>query len=247
MKRFNVTISPSKYLGRFHQALANQMAEMRNTLRGLDSGALFENAARPSQKSGMTIQFGVDVSVASEAAAGACNRCFIGLVREFLFFLDRMIALKRIRGEQLEVPRALKSREELEDLIESRLDERYQVVARDQSLTNPNKLAQFPALPDLAKHAARSYFALRRCLEHHGGIPAKEMRLHTVKVVFLADDKEVQAFPFSVAAGTMLAVRADEVTHVFPGGTPVRLSEEQLEQVFLTLQHWVGPSVMKAV
>jgi hypothetical protein len=242
-----VTISPVRYLGQYQKALIDHMSELRNTLRSLEDGSFLERAQAASPGAVVQLQFEPSGRVEPDAVAAACNRCFLGFVRELVSFLDRMIALRRLKQEKTTLSQPITSLEDLERFIDGRLNEIYQQVARDQRLSNPAKLAEFSRLPEMPKKAVESCLALRRCLEHHGGVPTEELRLHAVRPVILAGDQEITSLPFSAAAGVAISVRIDEVVSVFPAGVRVALSEVQLYHVIFTLQQQVGPMIIAAL
>ena len=59
-------------------------------------------------------------------------------------------------------------------------------VAKDQSLTNPKKIACFAGANADVLDTALEYFALRRTLEHHQDVPEKELVIHIYRAALVS-------------------------------------------------------------
>lgn len=242
------SISPDGYLGQLQQSLARHMADLRNTLRSLEEGSFTERANTPRQNAVIRLQLtpfpGRDIG---EASVAACNGCFLDLTRAMIEYLDRMIAVKRCIRQRIRIPRALHSTAELNAFIDGLLNQHYERVSRNRSLTNPRKIAEFPTLADLPRRAALSYFSIRRTLEHYAGEAREDLHLISINLTVLADDRAIVVLPQVLAEGTQLSLQINDVAKMFIRGSRITLTEEDVEGVFLTIQHIIMPEVRHAL
>jgi len=158
-----------------------------------------------------------------------------------------MIALKRTIGYQVALTKNLSSKEELREFIDSILESAYVKVAKDSTISNPKKLAEFPALPGQLKTIALSYFALRRCLEHHSSTPTQELRVPFPKMSLFADDEEIRGFPYECKAGTAIKMSLNYPETVFPASRKILLDEPQAEAAYFAVALLLAPAVKAAL
>lgn len=81
-----------------------------------------------------------------------------------------------------------------------------------------------------------SYFALRRCIEHHNAIPHEKIRLLFRKLTLLVEDEEIRELPHNVEAGGRVGIRIDDDHKDFKKGKPVELTEVELEQIVFSIK-----------
>lgn len=243
-----ITINPDGYIGQLQKALAGHMSDLRNTLRSIEDGsyAIRARVTRPNA----VISFQLPPMGShntGDAAASACNGCFLDLVRELITYLDWMIAVQRLIQKKIVAPRAIHGMKEVQDFVGGQLKESYLCVARDASLTNPKKISEFSAIADLARKAALSYFAVRRCLEHRSGASSEELVLYTLKPLICVGGKEITTLPHAVDKGNAISVRMEEDTRTFVPGSIIRLTEADVEGVYFTIQHVIAPEVRRCL
>jgi hypothetical protein len=244
--RLEARVRPDSYLRALKSTIALELATLRNNLRALDAGSLSEHAAAP--RPGSVIHFSITVSPERAAAAtsAACRAAFLGLVRSFIEYLDRLVALRRLHGNDIPVPKDVTTPEELSRFVQSTYDSKYSEVSRDTKLSNPKKVAEFASLDARTAGIANQLFAVRRCIEHHGSVPVETLGIELVKHTILVGDKEVTHFPFD-AGGKQLSIRFDRVTRSYPAGRPIELTEEDVELVYFTIDYLLGPKLLQAV
>ncbi len=246
MQNLEFKINPDVYLAQMHQQTAAALAELRNTLRALDDGSFAQRAAAPRPEG--VVSFRLDNPPADQDGVHrACASCFLGLVRALITFIDRMVAVKRIIGQSVQIPSTVLNLADLQTFLSNRLEETYTNVARDTRLTNPTKLSSLGIGSDFVKAAALSYFSLRRCLEHHNGIPDKDILLLYSKLMFSAGDEEITKLPFVAKEGANITMKLDDSERVFHAGVKVELTEHDIEQIFFTIQSVVGPQIRQTV
>lgn len=247
MQNLEFKINPDVYLAQMHQQTAASLAELRNTLRAIDDGSFAQRAAAPRPDGVVSFQLDGPQTVNQEAVHRACASSFLGLVRALITFIDRMVAVKRCLGQTIQIPSTVSTLAELQAFLDTQLEETYTNVARDTRLTNPVKLASLGVATDFVNKAALSYFSLRRCLEHHNGIPDKDIDVLYSKLTILAGNEEITKLPFVATEGMQITMKLDDSKRTFPAGDRVQLSEHDIEQIFFTIQSIIGPQIRQTV
>jgi len=238
------------YLSMLSKAVTEHMAALRVGLRSLEDGSFKSKAEtpRPGALMQFSLQLPVDVN-RDAAAAQLCNRCFVSIVGELVTYLDRMIAFKRLRSKQLFIPTGVRTRDDVLQLIQRLLDEEYTAVARDTSLSNPKKLAEFPGIVQIANDSCLSYFSVRRCLEHHGGRAAEDLVISYGRLKLIAGDGSMEftqpGQPGPPGVGINLSM--DHTSRVLPAGNAVALKEDELEHIVFTIQMLIGPEIKRVL
>lgn len=172
---------------------------------------------------------------------------FLALVRALITFIDRIVAVKRSVGQSVQIPSNVSNLADLQTFLAHQLEETYTNVARDTKLSNPTKLGSLGIASDFVNNAALSYFSLRRCLEHHNGIPDKDIKLLYSKLTFFAGQEEITKVPFVAKEGANVTMKLDDSERVFHAGDKVQLTEYDIEQIFFTIQSVVGPQIRETV
>ena len=242
-KVIQVSINADMYIAQLEASFAASLASMRHTLRAIEDGSFISKAGECSPKSVLQIRIATTEANCPEAITRACNNCFIELIRAFITFLDRMIALQRVTKKQLKLGNSWATAEELLEYVKEVMESEYLMVAQDTQLRNPDKIAMFHNLPDFPKRAALSYFSVRKCLEHHSGQTAKSIVMHYTKPVVTADGEEIQAFPIEVQKGTEIGIRMSREYREWKKGEIVELNEAIVDHVYFTIRHVIAPQI----
>jgi hypothetical protein len=247
MSEYQVNINPDLFVAEFQNAIEGHVADLRNTLRALEDGSFAQRASTPRADVVIHLELGLSGSGAEQTAGRACNGCFLDLTRALINYLDRMIAVQKCIAEPPPVPSGTSGREGVIRVVSEYLEGVHRTVARDTGLTNPRKIDRFPGLVDGARQAALSYFGLRRCLEHHGGVPDRELRIQYHKLSIVAGGHEITKLPYVAAENTAISLRTEAETKVFPAGTDVALTEADIEKIVFTLQSIIAPEVRRCL
>lgn len=214
-------------------------------MRQIESGSYEADAS--SQRKGALVGF--DVAGATHGDQGtraaACHGAFLGMVRALNELVDRLLALRHLTESELRVPPGVSSEEALVRFVEEALEDTYQRVATDSRLKAPQKVRDLCATNPPAAEAACSLYALRRCLEHQGGTPRREIAIQLLQHRIFVGKNEVFALPVE-AKGEKVGVEVAPEPRVFPKGEPIRLSEDDIERLYLTLDAWIGPELARA-
>lgn len=112
-------------------------------------------------------------------------------------------------------------------------------------LTFPKKLDYFPSLSDFSRRAALSYFALRRCLEHHQGTPQEDIEIHVYRQKLFIDDVETTDLPAVCHGGQVVQMRLVTDRKMFLAGTKVNLVPEDAHAIVFTIRVALAPEVFK--
>ncbi len=183
---------------------------------------------------------------ASAAADTACNECFLGFVRSLVELIDLLLAMRRIAAEPFNLAAGLSSAAELDAHIGELIESAYQRVARDLSLTNPGKVERFDRLDTFEREATLAYFAVRRCLEHHGGVPTSELSITYYRPYLVAGTSEITRLGEPLPENTGVSLTAEVPKRQLAVGKPISISEAEIEFIAFTLQHVVGPGFVNA-
>lgn len=239
-------ISADPQLASFRNALALQLADLKNTLRSVEDGSFETRADAP--RPGALIHISITQGPKANALARvkATRGAFLGMIRSFIDYLNWMIALRRIAKTELPVPNGKHTRESILEFVESELRRHYHEVARDTRQSNPKKLGEFPHLSPPVIETAKSFFALRRCLEHHGGVPEDDLPVQLLRQAVLVGGREISQLPVFVD-NERVGIKIGRFQHVFPAKRPIALSEEELERIYFTLDLYLGPQVALAL
>jgi hypothetical protein len=241
-----VTVDPGLYLSTLSQSVEGHLGALRVALRSLEDGSFQSKAAKP--RPGAFLKLSLELPAAPDAAiAQLCNRCFVSVVGELVTYLDRMIAVKRFTSKQVPIPSGTTTTDGVLRLVQRLLDEEYAAVARDTSLSNPKKLADFPGIAAIARDSSLSYFAVRRCLEHHSGLPAEDITLWYGRMKLLAGDMEITEAGQAAPPGVGISLALEHVLRVLPVGAAVVLNEDELERVVFTVQTLIGPEIRRVL
>jgi hypothetical protein len=240
-------INPEVYLAQMLQQTAASLAELRNTLRALDDGSFAQRAATPRPDAIVSFRVDNPRAIDQDAVHRACSSCFLGLIRALITLMDRIVAVKRCIAQPITIPSAVSNIEDLQTFLANELEKTYTNVARDTRLTNPVKLRSLGIASDFINNVALSYFSLRRCLEHHNGIPDQDIHVLYSRLTFLAGDEEITKLPFVAKEGASVTLKLDDSERVFVAGEEIQLTEQDIEQIFFTIQSVIGPQVRLAV
>ena len=194
------------------------------------------------------MQFSFDLAATPDAAATQlCNRCFVSVVGELVTYLDRMIAFKRLTSKQVPIPSGITTLDGARQVVQQLLDDEYATVAKDTSLSNPKKLGFFPGIAPIARDSTLSYFAVRRCLEHHGGNSAKGLTLWYGRLKLLAGNVEITQRGQAGPPGVGISLGMDHKSRLIPPGVAVALTEDELEHIVFTVKNLVGPEIQRVL
>jgi hypothetical protein len=242
-QQIQITIHPNVYLADFQQRITADLATLRHTLRGIEDGSLAEKSQLGNPNAVLALQI-AGPNVGSEyAVALACNRCFLDITRDLITFIDRILTVKRLRRRQLPKPREVSSVEDLKQFMADLIENEYQNVAQDRSLSNPKKVDALDHLGQYERELLKSYFQLRRCLEHHGQVTTDDLTVHFLRLVLKAGEQEIDQLPFLAPANTGIQLSCERGILSFSAGEKVALHELDVEKLYYTLHLWIGPQI----
>jgi len=234
--KWSIEINPAGCFNQLIRLIHGHVADLRNVLRAIDDGTFADRARMPAPNAVMQFQVMDAATSAADAARRATIACFKSMISEFISFLDRMIATRRlIDRSAVIVERPLNGEEEIKLYLQQVMQQTYLKVARDRALTNPAKLKELKVSSKLSS-IANSFFVLRRCVEHHGGVPDTDIRLEYKRVRLSIQGAEIPSLPQVVGAGETIEVTVVDERKTLPAGQTASLSENDIVHIALTIQ-----------
>jgi hypothetical protein len=242
-QNISVTADLTGWCNQLALELDSAMADLAQTMTAIQDGTYW-NSANTQRFGLVTLQFG-DQGITERAIERACETCFRAVISSFISFLDKLIASQLVIEEGIVLDRSL-AIEEIQEYVNRRFAKKIAVVARDTRLTNPKKLARFVGLSESSRETAIGYFDLRRCLEHHQGIPIEDIRVITWRLKFLTTDgEEIKALHAPLPKGQGLAVGSVRESKIFPAGSKIVLTPEEVHGIVFTLRMVLAPEIFK--
>lgn len=153
------------------------MVSLRTVLRSIEDESYREKGNEPSSKAVITFRAEDNELSKEEWSKLEILKAFNSAIRTFIDFVDKMVAVRDIDLTKLtiKIERQLNTEGEIIEYVTTRANEIVEngirKVAVDTKLTNPKKIEKFAGLSNFSRKASLSYFALRRCIEHHKNIP----------------------------------------------------------------------------
>lgn len=176
----------------------------------------------------------------------AARNAFISAMSKFSGFMDRLIALGRIKRDKILFTRPVNGEAEIIAYAQEYVETMVAAIARDSSLNVPKKLDTFVGLDQSVKDMVTAYNKLRNALEHHHDFPKHELRLPFRHVTVLVDGQPLTALPAPVNAGAQLAVEVSFDTMVFRADQQVLLQPEAVNNLLFTLRHFIARPILSA-
>lgn len=181
--------------------------------------------------------------LATRALERAAVTCFRSAIASFISFLDRLIAFQDLANEKLVVDRDITNLDDLYAYLNSKVNRRIGIVVSDTTLSNPKKLARFPGLSEVSKRAVLSYFALRRCIEHHQFVPQDDIQVSVWSYKLFVDDVEILQLPAHCTEGQTVEYRVFGEARMFPKGSKVTLDPQDVHSIIVALRGSIAPEI----
>ena len=221
------------------------LADLAHTIQGVQSGTYAQNA--DNQSFGLVqANFVPDAThLAGRAIERAAVTCFRSVMASFIGFLDRLIAFQDLANERVVVDHDITKLDDLYAYLNSKVARRIGIVASDTKLTNPRKLARFPGLSDVSKRAVLSYFALRRCIEHHQSVPQEQIHISVWSFKLFVDDIEILELPAHCTEGQTVSYRVFGEERRLPKGSKVTLDPNDVHSIVVALRGSIAPEIFR--
>jgi hypothetical protein len=231
------------WLCELNAQLDGALADLAHTMQSVQSGTYARDAN--GQSFGLVqANFVPDAThLATRALERAAVTCFRSAIASFIGFLDRLIAFQDLANEKLVVDHDITNLDDLYAYLNSKVNRRIGIVASDTSLSNPKKLARFPGLSEVSNRAVLSYFALRRCIEHHQSIPQDDIQVSVWLYKLFVDDAEILQLPAHCAEGQTVQYRVFGEARIFPKGSKVTLDPQDAHSIIVALRGSIAPEI----
>jgi hypothetical protein len=247
MREINAEVNPQVYLGQMIRELGGHIGDFRNSLRTIEDNSFAERAKQQGPNTVVHIQASDALLMRDAATQRAIDNCFLAMVRSLLTFVDRVLGLKNATEKIITDLPVGTPVQDLKPFVEDFLNRCYREIAENHSLSTSKKVSMLQGLPQWIQDSLLSIFAVRRALEHHGGIATKEIRLLIRKTVITIGENELTDLPMYVEKGTELRVEIKEAERFFEASKKIVLDEADIENLFLTLQNLIGPAIIQTI
>jgi hypothetical protein len=232
----------------FQRALVDRLTEMRAALGAIESDPR-DTRERHAPGAIVGLQLQADPTDTREATTRTCNRCFRELFSALVLYVDNLVAIKRTQARGLQritgLPPGPIDPARLGSWFQDTLRGEYIEVSTNNRLSLKKKLAELGPIASELQEQLADLSLLRNCLEHHGGVVAKEeLRLHYLVRSITIDGDPVASLPARFEAGQAIGARVDVVPRVLKAEERVSLTEEEVEGVALFFKHIAGPAVL---
>jgi hypothetical protein len=230
----SVTYSPDRYLHKFTERLLGHVADLAHALKSIADGSFQELAAQPAvHELGRLQHPGVDVS--ARAHQRQLAKCLRAMVGDFIFYLDELAAHKKLRADGIPIVEQLVGEAAIISYVENHIQAAIRARAQDRRIKAPAKIDLF-AIPDVSKAAAKEFVTLRNCLEHHDGIPSRNIAITVSEIQFTTTTGRVVNPPCVLEAGEGLQVGMNRAVMTFPANQELELSEPMVRKMAFTLE-----------
>lgn len=231
------------WLCELNAQLDGALADLAHTMHSVHSGTYARDAN--GQSFGLVqANFIPDAThLATRALERAAVTCFRSAIASFISFLDRLIAFQDLANEKVVVDHDITKLDELTAYLNSKVNRRIGIVASDTSLSNPKKLARFPSLSEVAKRALLSYFALRRCIEHHQSVPQDDIHVSVWAHKLFIDNVEVPQLPARCTEGQRVEYRIIGEERIFLKGSKIALDSQDVHSIIVALRGSIAPEI----
>lgn len=230
----SVTIRLPDYRDQLSRQIGAHVADLTHALRSLEDGSFSAQATKKSQSQVFQVGYS-NLDIQRDAEQRHIEKCFRAVIASFVTYLDQMIAMQRLSATGVPIEKDLEPHEVLE-YVQGQIQHGITAVATDRSLTNPKKIECFQSLRQWSKDAALSFFALRRCYEHHGAIAESRFTIRYGALRIFGGDQEIGSLPFMLGKGQGLFLKQIEKEIEVEAGDRVRLTEQQLRDIVYTIE-----------
>lgn len=176
------------------------------------------------------------------------NKCFKSIMGSFQDYMDRLIAILRLKSETITLEPNT-STDEIKNKLQEIIEKYLLDVSTDRTLNIPRKLRIILDLPEhqVYKDSVQSYFDIRNGLEHHKGI-AKVDRVLRYKRLGLASTAGYEVLkpgPLGVGEGLVLKTFDEEIS--YDKGGELLITKSQLDSIVLNLLIFVIPTIQNNI
>ncbi|NOU16900.1 MAG: hypothetical protein HOO91_05010 [Bacteroidales bacterium] len=174
------------------------------------------------------------------------NKCFKSIISSLQDYMDKLIAIHRLGGEDIIPPSGSKI-EDVGILLQSKFAELLLKVSSDLTLNIPKKLEILLVnhKNEEIKVSVQSYFDVRNGLEHHKGIAMKD-RLITYKRIAVASTVGYEVIPpVTLGVGEGLILKTFSETVAYDKGGNLIITRYQLNGIILNLLMFVIPTMLE--
>lgn len=231
------------WLWELNAQLDGALADLAHTMHSVQNGTYANHATGQSFGLVQANFLPNAMPLAARALERAATNCFRSVIANFISFLDRLIAFQDLATAKVVADRDITTLDDLYAYLNSKVNRRIGMIASDTSLSNPKKLARFPGLSEVAKHAVLGYLALRRCIEHHQFVAQEDIHISIWAHKVFIDDVEVLQLPARCTEGQRVEYRIIGEERIFPKGSKVTLNPQDVHSIVTALRGSIAPEI----
>ena len=245
VQAIQIRISYDPFTMKLYSELDTHLASLRNVLSPLNNKTYTQTGSQSVTGGFLGLSLPEGGGAEENVRRQEILKTFVSMVRSFINFMDALVGIKTVVGEQTKLPKSIKTIKQLQEYMDISLKENIHKVAINKSLTNTKKLDMLPRLSSDYDLALRGYFDIRNAIEHHKSVASRDMafsRQHQE----LFTDKGVQLtnLPMILEGPSTISVKFDWITNVFKKGSEITLSESDLEDFIMTLRLRIIPELI---
>jgi len=244
MKQITANVNPQVFLGRMLREIGGHMGDFRNALRTIEDNSFIARAQEHGPNTTIHIETSDALLGKDASTQRAIDNCFLAMARSLVTLVDWTLGLKLASTKHISDLPVGTPVGELGPFVDKFLETCYSEIAQNVSLTNPKKIAMLDGLPAAVSSSMRSINTVRRVLEHHGGKSNKDIRLILHKTILSIGGQELTNLPMYVEKDTELRIQIIQEETLFAANNRICLSEQNIENMALTLQSIIGPAVV---
>ena len=183
------------------------------------------------------VSTGLDPKKLKENEIAKCFKSCIGSLQDFM---DKLIAIIRLKGARIMATRSVSNDVELQEFLNEKMASFLQDVAKDKKLKAPDKLNILQVNDPSIRAMVDGYFSLRNSIEHHKSIAGKDINFTYRRLAISADNLEITALPFQVSEGQNLKLEAKDETRFIPANSEIILTENEVEQTIECIKLFIS-------
>lgn len=177
------------------------------------------------------------------------NKCFKSLIGSLQDFMDRMLAVLYVFGDNLQIivtQELIDNKITIEQLILNKENEKFKEISQNTRLTTKDKVQILLKDDQELIDILNGYFSVRNSIEHNKGIAKESIDLVYNRLIIACDDKEITQ-SITVEAGQIISSKTVRETLSINEGESIKITEDVLDGILFTLKFYVAQKILNSV
>lgn len=244
-----IQINIQTFLDQFLKDTQSHLSILRNIIHSINDSSYKEKGADSKHGNFLRVRIPIISDDMAAIQEKACNNCFANIIRSFLDYLDKLIAILELPAT-LQIKKNLSGEKEILDYINHQIEDGILNVAINKKLKNPHKISKLLTDEQLKK-VILAYFQIRNDIEHHKSIAEKNVTLeYCIITTFIKrnNGKEEDVKTVSIYLlndGEKIMYRLEYPKRLIQARDKIFITEEEIEQVYITLTKIIIPKILK--